>query len=137
MAYPAAASAFPDKNETAAFRYLEHDMEFHPAANIFPLMEGADFEALVADIAEHGQREAIVLHDRLILDGRNRYRACERIGLRPVTREWEGDDPAVIRGEPEFTPPALDTRAARRSDTPVAHPGHDAAEDRGRRGGES
>jgi N6-adenosine-specific RNA methylase IME4 len=65
-------------------------MNFHPAANLFPLMAGADFEALVTDIAEHGQREAIVLHDGLILDGRNRYRACERIGLQPVTREWEG-----------------------------------------------
>ncbi len=70
-------------------------MNFHPAANIFPMMTGADFDALVADIAEHGQREAIVMYDGMILDGRNRYRACERIGLAPVTREWEGGASAV------------------------------------------
>ena len=65
-------------------------MNFHPAANLFPLMDGDDFAGLVADIAEHGQREAIVLHDGLILDGRNRYRACERLGLAPLYRTWEG-----------------------------------------------
>jgi ParB-like chromosome segregation protein Spo0J len=65
-------------------------LEFHPAANLFPLMEGDDFAALVADIAEHGQREPIVLHDGLILDGRNRYRACERLGLAPQYCQWDG-----------------------------------------------
>jgi N6-adenosine-specific RNA methylase IME4/ParB-like chromosome segregation protein Spo0J len=70
-------------------------MEFHPVANIFPLMEGADFDALVNDIATHGQREAIVTYEDMILDGRNRYRACERIGLKPVIRAWEGGASAV------------------------------------------
>ena len=67
-------------------------LEFHPVANIFPLMDGDDYTALVADIAEHGQREPIWLHDGMILDGRNRYRACMDLGLVPETQEYTGDD---------------------------------------------
>jgi ParB family chromosome partitioning protein len=71
-------------------------LEFHPAANIFPLMAGDDYAALVADIAEHGQREPIWLYDGMILDGRNRYRACTGLGLVCETREYTGDDPQAF-----------------------------------------
>lgn len=67
-------------------------MDFHPAANLFPLMTGDEFATLVSDIAEYGQREPIVLHDGMILDGRNRYRACMELGLKPEYREWHSDE---------------------------------------------
>src|SRR5262249_12632675 len=56
-------------------------IEFHPLANIFPLIEGADFDALVADIKAHGLAEKIVMHKGRPLDGRNRWRALAKLGL--------------------------------------------------------
>ena len=59
-------------------------MKFHPLANIFPLVEGPDFDELVADIREHGLHGPIVLHEGMILDGRNRLRACIAAGIEPT-----------------------------------------------------
>lgn len=70
-------------------RVVGDDMQAHVAAQIFPMMEGADFDALMVDIKANGQREPIVVHDGLILDGRNRYRACRQLGLQPVMTRWE------------------------------------------------
>lgn len=63
---------------------------FHPAADLFPLLDvdSAEFDELVADIREHGLLHEIVLHEGAILDGRNRYRACQHAGVEPRFREW-------------------------------------------------
>lgn len=60
-------------------------IKFHPHADIFPLMEGAAFDALVADIKANGLQQEIVLHEGMILDGRNRYRACLAAGCEETT----------------------------------------------------
>ena len=74
----------------------EIDRPYHEVANLFPLMEGADFEALKADIAEYGLREPIWLHpDGSIIDGRNRHRACIELGITPGHEIWNGQGSLV------------------------------------------
>src|SRR6476661_7062690 len=68
-------------------------IEFHPLANMFPLMEGAEFESLVQDIKTNGLRETIVRHEGKILEGRNRFRACLQAGVAPRYEDYAGDDP--------------------------------------------
>ncbi len=70
---------------------MDH-MSSHPAARLFPLIKGDEFEALVDDIRENGQREPILLHpDGSILDGRNRYLACQKLGIEPKFEHWDGE----------------------------------------------
>jgi hypothetical protein len=59
------------------------ELQFHPLADLFPLMEGEDFDALVADIAANGLREKIDLYQGKIVEGRNRYLALQRLGIEP------------------------------------------------------
>jgi len=43
--------------------------ELHPLCTLFPRMAGDEFAALCDDIKANGQREPIILHDGMILDG--------------------------------------------------------------------
>lgn len=70
------------------------DMPAHPLADLFPLIEGQQFDELVASIRENGQFDAIVLLDGAILDGRNRYRACKAAGVQPRFETFAGTNPA-------------------------------------------
>ena len=67
------------------------ELKTHPAADAFPMMDEARYRELVEDIRRNGQREIITLCDGMILDGRNRYRACIEIGIEPKTRTFDGD----------------------------------------------
>lgn len=66
--------------------------EFHPIANIFPMMSPEEFAELRKDIHQNGQLEPVWLHaDGRIIDGRNRYKACMELGITPKYRTWDGD----------------------------------------------
>lgn len=58
-------------------------MDYHPYCDIWPLMEGLDFDKLKADIAAYGLRMNLITYRGKLLDGRNRERACEAAGIVP------------------------------------------------------
>lgn len=79
--------------------------EVHPAAALFPMIEGEEREAFRADIKANGLRKKIVVIDEsgslLILDGRNRLRACLDLGIEPRFRTFgeesgDGTDPIAF-----------------------------------------
>jgi len=66
--------------------------QFHPVADLFPLLSGQAFRELAADIKKNGLREPILLDPQgLIIDGRNRYRACNHAGVEPRFVQWQGE----------------------------------------------
>jgi hypothetical protein len=67
-------------------------LEFHPLANLFPMMTDAEIDDLGDDMVAHGQRKKIMLYEGMILDGRNRYRACLLKGIEPRFVEYLGDE---------------------------------------------
>src|SRR5689334_835478 len=71
--------------------------ETHPAADVFPMMDDAQLAELAADIRERGlDDEVVLLRDgkrELLLDGRNRVRACELAGVKLRTGFFTGKDP--------------------------------------------
>jgi ParB-like chromosome segregation protein Spo0J len=69
------------------------EYEFHPAADLFPMMSDEELVLLGDDMLEHGQREPIILYHGQILDGRNRYRACVLKGIEPKFRSELPADP--------------------------------------------
>lgn len=69
-------------------KYQDHDY-----AKLFPMMEGAELLSLAEDIKENGLRAPITLLEGKVLDGRNRLKACEMIGIEPMFREHRNGDP--------------------------------------------
>lgn len=73
----------------------------HPVAELFPLMEDADLRALAEDIRANGLRSPVLrvwidnptcegTRDPVVLDGRNRLRACELAKVQPDFADYAG-----------------------------------------------
>ncbi len=66
-------------------------VDYHPIADSFPLMDADAFTGLMADIEANGLRHPVVLFDGKILDGRNRYNACQKLGIPHREVPFHGD----------------------------------------------
>jgi hypothetical protein len=79
---------------------MPNPLEPHPFAALFPELPPEELTQLARDIKERGQLEPIILYKGLILDGRNRYRACQIAGVKPRIEEFNAK--AAKRSPEEF-----------------------------------
>jgi len=72
---------------------MNRNIKNHPIADLFPMIEGDEFTKFADNIEQAGLMEDIVLYEDMILDGRNRYKACCERGVAITTTVYAGDDP--------------------------------------------
>jgi len=65
----------------------------HPLAECFPLLPLVELQTLALDIAKNGLIHPVVIFEGKILEGRNRYRACQMAGIVPSREDYTGTDP--------------------------------------------
>jgi ParB-like chromosome segregation protein Spo0J len=71
-------------------------LEPHELSRLFPPISEEDFNKLAADIKLHGLHQPIMRYQDKILDGNNRYRACELLKITPTKFvDFDGDDAAA------------------------------------------
>jgi hypothetical protein len=108
--------------ETAPEPVNYYALEYHPEAQRFPLIEGAEFTNLIEDIKAKGLLVPITLcRDKSgkvwILDGRNRHRACLQAGykFRDADFKWySGQDPRGYSISANVERRQLDNKAKRK-----------------------
>lgn len=66
----------------------------HPLSALFPAMSSDEFASLKDSIENIGVKNAITIHEGMVLDGWNRYRAATELGMPCPTQEFDAvDDP--------------------------------------------
>lgn len=60
--------------------------------NVFPEMSGEDYQKLIEDLRTHGfdSSQPIVIFENAILDGWNRFKACQELDIPFVERQFYG-----------------------------------------------
>jgi hypothetical protein len=67
----------------------------HSCADIYPLLNDEEMEALADDIKENGLIHPIIVQGNVIIDGRNRLAACKLAGVEPVFKEFDGNEESI------------------------------------------
>jgi protein gp37 len=81
-------------NWSEIIRHYSEITGIHPAADLFPLVDGEEFAELCHDIKERGLQQPITIwKDGTLLDGRNRLLACHETLQEVVFDRYEGSDP--------------------------------------------
>jgi ParB-like chromosome segregation protein Spo0J len=73
-------------------------LEVHAAAAVFPMMPDDELAELAADIKANGLLSPIVTDadGKVLIDGRNRLKACEIAGVEPKFSRLNGVDPVAF-----------------------------------------
>jgi 16S rRNA G966 N2-methylase RsmD len=71
-------------------------MDFHELANIFPMIPKEELEQLITDVKANGLIEPITLYQGKILDGRNRFIACQMAEVEPEFVPYNGNNPLTF-----------------------------------------
>jgi len=71
------------------------DHEIHPLCELFPFMDVKTFDALKTDMKAYGQRDTVKVFKDLVLDGKNRLKACRELSITPKI-EVLPDDTDII-----------------------------------------
>jgi len=77
-------------------------MEIHPLCAAYPDFSQEKFDELCSNIKKNGLQHEIVLYEDQILDGRHRYKACLKVGVKPSFVQWKGqcgDPVAFVKAE--------------------------------------
>ncbi len=123
---PTLAEAKPDGEQIGAW-------PVHPAASVFPLNPPGAQRELAGSIEATGLLHAIVLLEDEVLDGRNRLRACLKLGIEPRFEEAPPDtDPVdyVLRANLHRRHLTLSQRAIAAARLEALPPGRPTAETR-------
>jgi ParB-like nuclease domain len=92
VAHPAAPEA--TAQEAPVTKPQTTKRPVHPIADLLPMMTDEELANLAADIKANGLIHPVVLDENgVLLDGRDRDRACQIAGIEPTTVLFEGDDP--------------------------------------------
>jgi hypothetical protein len=68
-------------------------MQIHPTVSQLPAVDCALLDAVTLDMQSNGQHLPIVLYEGMIFDGRARFTACARLGIKPWLVPLRRKDP--------------------------------------------
>ena len=71
-------------------------MDFHELANLFPMIPKEELEQLTDDLRTNGLIEPITIYEGKILDGRNRFVACQMAQIEPEFVPYTGNNPLTF-----------------------------------------
>lgn len=89
--FPAVKEETAQKTDEDLSKKLE--VEHHEFAEMFPPLIGDDYLELRNDIKAKGLKVPIVRYKDKILDGRNRKKVCDELGIEPRYVDYTDDDP--------------------------------------------
>ena len=75
---------------------FSYGMAIHPYCAVWPEIEGDDWISFVDSIRRNGLHDPITICDGAVLDGKERLRALEELGMEARFVTYTGDDPKAF-----------------------------------------